>query len=75
MDVSYDPEDKKRNVFKGKIVEVYDKGLMFRTVVDIGFRVVNLTMRRSFLDMNLRKASPVYLSIDERSVHILEDGR
>lgn len=67
------PENAGGNVFKGQVVEIYDRGLMFQSVVAIGrdFFVVNLTMRRRFLDMGLSKGSVVYLSIDDRSVHII----
>ena len=67
------PEYAEGNVFKGQVVEIYDRGLMFQSVVAIGsdFFVVNLTMRRRFLDMGLSKGSVVYLSIDDRSVHII----
>jgi ABC-type sugar transport system ATPase subunit len=67
------PEGRERNVFKGEVAEVYDRGLMFQCLVRVGdgFSVVNLTMRRNFLDMGIRKGSGVYLRIDERSVHII----
>ena len=35
--------------------------------------IVNLTMRKAFLDMNVRVGSTVYLSFDEKSVHIIDD--
>lgn len=68
------PEVHGPNVFKGRVVEIYDRGLMFQSVVSIGdgFLVTNLTMRRNFLDMNIGKGSEVYLCIDEKSVHIIE---
>jgi ABC-type sugar transport system ATPase subunit len=67
------PSSKGRNVFRGEISEVYDRGLMYQSVVRLGrgFSVVNLTMRRNFLDMGIRKGSDVYLHIDEKSVHII----
>ena len=67
------PESRRRNVFKGEISEVYDRGLMFQSVVWLGrgFSVVNLTMRRNFLDMGVGRGSGVYLRIDEKSIHII----
>jgi ABC-type sugar transport system ATPase subunit len=67
------PEHRHRNVFRGEISEVYDRGLMFQSVVrlGLGFSVVNLTMRRNFLDMGIAKGSAVYLRIDENSIHII----
>ena len=69
------PEAGKRNVFKGEIVKVFDRGLMFQTYIKIDddFLIVNLTMRRNFLDMNVDTGSTVYLSFDETSVHIIDD--
>ena len=68
------PERYKRNVFKGEILELYDRGLMFQSVVKVGhgFSVVNLTMRRNFLDLGVRKGSDVFLRIDEKSIHIIK---
>jgi len=68
------PERKPANVFSGEVVELFDRGLMFQSVVDIGngFSVVNLTMRRNFLDMGIGKGSSVYLRIDEKSIHIMK---
>lgn len=68
------PEHRQRNVFKGEIAEVYDRGLMFQSVVSLGrgFSVVNLTMRRNFLDMGVGKGSSVYLRIDGGSIHIIK---
>ncbi|MGD9231796.1 MAG: hypothetical protein PVJ20_13350, partial [Desulfobacterales bacterium] len=37
------------------------------------FLIVNLTMRKRFLDMNLNTGSEVYLSFDETNVHIIDD--
>ena len=67
------PSSKGRNVFRGEISEVYDRGLMYQSVVRLGsgFSVVNLTMRRNFLDMGIREGSDVYLHIDEKSIHII----
>jgi ABC-type sugar transport system ATPase subunit len=69
------PEDIKRNVYKGEIVKIFDRGLMFQSTIKINdeFLIVNLTMRKRFLDMNLDTESEVYLSFDETNVHIIDD--
>lgn len=62
------------NVFEAEIVEIYDRGLMFQIALAISndFFFTNMTMRRRFLNMNIRKGDSVYLSVDERSIHIIE---
>jgi ABC-type sugar transport system ATPase subunit len=62
------------NVFDGRIVEIYDRGLMFQSIISIAddFSIVNLTMRRDFIDMNIGSGSRVYLHIDGNSIHIIE---
>ena len=69
------PEEVKQNVFKGEIVKVFDRGLMFQSNVKINddFLMVNLTMRKRFKDMNVDTGSIVYLSFDEKNVHIIDD--
>ncbi|NNK85403.1 MAG: TOBE domain-containing protein, partial [Desulfobacterales bacterium] len=68
------PEDLKRNVFKGEIVKVFDRGLMFQSSIKINddFLIVNLTMRKRYMDMNLKEGSTVYISFDEKNVHIID---
>lgn len=68
------PEDLKRNVFKGEIAKIFDRGLMFQSSIKINddFLIVNLTMRKRFMDMNLKEGSTVYLSFDDRNVHIID---
>ncbi len=69
------PEKIKRNSYKGEIVKIFDRGLMFQTNIKINdeFMIVNLTMRKRFLDMKFEMGSIVYLSFDEVSVHIIDD--
>jgi molybdate/tungstate transport system ATP-binding protein len=59
------------NVFRGNIQEIYDKGSIIRAVVDIGFRVVNLTMRNKFSKMNVNKGAEIYIKLPEKSIHII----
>ncbi|MGD9215681.1 MAG: ABC transporter ATP-binding protein [Desulfobacteraceae bacterium] len=69
------PENLKRNVFKGEVVKIFDRGLMFQSNIKVSdaFLIVNLTMRKRFLDMNINTGSEVYLSFDETNVHIIDD--
>ena len=48
---------------------------MFQSNVKINddFLMVNLTMRKRFKDMNVDTGSIVYLSFDEKNVHIIDD--
>jgi hypothetical protein len=36
--------------------------------------MVNLTMRKRFMDMNIDAGSNIYLSFDEKNVHIIDDS-
>ncbi|MCD6185367.1 MAG: ABC transporter ATP-binding protein [Deltaproteobacteria bacterium] len=69
------PDDMKRNVFKGVIVKIFDRGIMFQSNIKINdnFLIVNLTMRKRFLNMNLEKGSEVYVSFEDTDVHIIDD--
>jgi ABC-type sugar transport system ATPase subunit len=69
------PDDAKKNVFEGVIDKVFDRGLMYQSNIKINedFLIVNLTMRKRFLDMNISPGSTVYLHFDEGSVHIIDD--
>ena len=48
---------------------------MFQSNIKINddFLIVNLTMRKRFMDRNLNTGSEVYLSFDETNVHIIDD--
>jgi ABC-type sugar transport system ATPase subunit len=69
------PENMKRNIFKGEVVRVFDRGLMFQSNIKVNdeFLIVNLTMRKRFIDMNLDVGSEVFISFDETNVHIIDD--
>jgi ABC-type sugar transport system ATPase subunit len=68
-------EDIKRNIFKGEIVKIFDRGIMFQSNIKINdnFLIVTLTMRKRFLNMNLEKGSEVYVSFEDTDVHIIDD--
>jgi len=61
-----------KNDFEGKIVEIYDLGMNYRIVVDVGFPIVNLTLRAKFQDMKIRVGDNVHITIDENNIHIVE---
>ncbi len=60
-----------KNNFEGKIVGIYDRGMNYRIVVDIGFPVVNLTLRTEFQDMQIGVGDSVCITIAEDSIHII----
>lgn len=70
------PEEIKKNAFEGEVVSIYDRGLMYQSNVRINehFTIINLTMRKRFMDMNVDKGSKVYVSFDERNVHIIDES-
>lgn len=69
------PQDLKRNVFKGEVTKIFDRGLMFQSNIKINdkFLIVNLTMRKSFMDLDIDVGSIVYISFDEKNVHIIDN--
>jgi len=69
------PQDLKRNMFKGNVSKIFDRGIMFQTYININddFLIVNLTMRKRFMDLGLDIGSTVYLSFDEKNVHIIDN--
>jgi len=69
------PKDLKRNVFKGKVSKIFDRGLMFQSNININedFLIVNLTMRKRFTDLGVDVGSSVYISFDEKNVHIIDN--
>lgn len=69
------PQDLKRNVFKGEVTKIFDRGLMFQSNIKINdqFLIVNLTMRKSFMDLDIDIGSVVYISFDEKNVHIIDN--
>ena len=69
------PQDLKRNVFKGEVSKIFDRGIMFQSNININndFLIVNLTMRKRFMDLGLDIGSTVYLSFDEKNVHIIDN--
>jgi ABC-type sugar transport system ATPase subunit len=69
------PNELDKNVFKGTVSKIFDRGLMFQSNININddFLVVNLTMRKRFLDLGLDVGSTVYISFDEKNVHIIDN--
>jgi len=67
----WDLETVRKNNFEGKIVGIYDCGANYRIVVDIGFLVVNLTLRTEFQGMRVGIGDRVRIIISEDTVHII----
>lgn len=59
-----------RNLFKGEIVEVSERGAMAKLKVAAGVDFVVLITRRSLLEMGLKKGSEVYLSFKASSLRV-----
>lgn len=59
-----------RNTFKGKIIEISNKGTTIKLVADVGIPIITLITRRSFDDLNLNINSEVYVSFKASGVHV-----
>ncbi len=59
-----------RNLFKGKVIEISERGPLVKLRVAAGVNFVVLITRRSLLDMGLTTGSEVYLSFKTSSVHV-----
>jgi len=60
-----------RNMLKGKITEISDRGTIVRLKIDVGRELVVIITKRSFLDMKLRIGSGVYAAFKASSVHVI----
>lgn len=63
-------ETSARNVFKGKINEINDRGTLIKLVIDIGEPLVVFMTRQSFLDMELNINKEVWTYFKASAVHI-----
>jgi len=59
-----------RNLFKGKLVDISERGPLVKLRVAAGVNFVVLITRRSLLEMGLTAGSEVYLSFKASSVHV-----
>jgi molybdopterin-binding protein len=59
-----------RNLFKGKVVEISERGPLIKLKVAAGINFVIFITRRSFLEMAINVGSEVYLSFKASSVHV-----
>ena len=59
-----------RNTFKGRIIELSDRGAIIRLVVDCGIPFVVYITRQSFLDMNLNIGSNVFMNFKATAVNV-----
>lgn len=64
-------ESSARNSFNGKITDIVDKGAIIKIVVDCGIPFSAIITRRSFDDMELKKAMSVYLTFKASDVHFI----
>lgn len=60
-----------RNMFKGKITEISDRGATVKLKVDIGRKFVVIITKKSFLDMKPNIGSKVYITFKASSVHVI----
>jgi len=60
-----------RNMLKGKITEISDRGTTVRLKVDVGRELVVIITKRSFLDMKLKIGSGVYVAFKASSIHVI----
>jgi len=59
-----------RNIFKGNITKVTNKGVLVKVVVDVGIPIATLLTRMSFEELNLNINSEVYVSFKASGVHV-----
>ena len=60
-----------RNVFKGRIIEIFDLGSLVKLKVDIGKPFAVQITKRSFNEMELNVDSKVFLAFKASSVHLI----
>ncbi|OEU83299.1 MAG: hypothetical protein BA865_03930 [Desulfobacterales bacterium S5133MH4] len=60
-----------RNNYTGSVKQIVDRGIIIQILVDIGFPVVNYSLRNSFLHMGLKVGDSVNVSFEESAVHII----
>ena len=60
-----------RNMLKGKITEISDRGTIVKLKVDVGRELAVIITKRSFLDMKLKIGSEVYAAFKASSVHVI----
>ncbi len=59
------------NNYPGTIKEIIDRGVITQVLLDVGFPVVNYSLRNAFLNMGLKEGDHVHVYFDRRSVHII----
>jgi molybdate/tungstate transport system ATP-binding protein len=60
-----------RNMFRGQITEISDRGATVKLKVDIGREFVVMITKKSFLDMKPNIGSKVYITFKASSVHVI----
>jgi len=60
-----------RNVFAGRIMQVYSMGLFLKLNLDCGFPLVSLVAQESFAELGLKEGKEIYASFKPAAVHII----
>jgi molybdate/tungstate transport system ATP-binding protein len=60
-----------RNLFEGKIVRISERYPLMKLTIDAGKEFQALITKKSFLELNLKVGSQVYISFKASSVHVL----
>lgn len=61
-----------RNLFKGKIEDIIDRGSVIRLEVDCGFQIVVFITKRSLEEMEIESNNTVFVSFKANAVHVSE---
>ncbi|MBU4341017.1 MAG: ABC transporter ATP-binding protein [Candidatus Altiarchaeota archaeon] len=59
-----------KNILKGKIVNIMDKGSLVRIIVDVSIPLTVLLTRRAYLETELKKGSEIYVIFKAMNVHV-----
>lgn len=59
-----------RNTFEGKIVDMKDEGALIRLKIDIGMPIYAVITKKSFVEMDLKSKSKVFVSFKASSVRV-----
>ena len=60
-----------RNVFRGKIAAILNRGALVQAIVDIGVPIVSLVTRRACTELGLREGAIVTVSFREEGAHVV----
>ena len=60
-----------RNVFNGRIMQIYSMGPFLKLILDCGFPLVSLVTQELFISMDLAEGKEVYISFKPAAVHLM----